>query len=162
MALAVSRNWADALAPIGRCKILIGRVDEAIRDLKQTIRLSPRDPFAGYWYLRLGEAYLLQSHIDEAIAFLERARNLNPTLALFRACLASAYALKGDAERAAGELAEARRLDGPSCCSSIACLKAVEDFGVPAISAASETTFSPVCARPGCRRNDRSVYARNL
>jgi tetratricopeptide (TPR) repeat protein len=142
MALAVNRNWADALAAIGSCKILIGRVDEAIRDLRQTIRLSPRDPFVGYWYLRLGEAYLLQSHIDEAIACLEGARNLNRALALFHAYLASAYALKGDAERAAGELAEARRLDGASCCSSMVCLKAVEDFGVPAISAAYETTFS--------------------
>jgi adenylate cyclase len=141
MALAFNRNWVDALAAIGRCKILIGRIDEAIRDLEQTIRLSPRDPFVGYWYLRLGEAYLLQSRIDEAIVWIEKARNVNPALALFRAYLASACALKGNTERAAAELTEARRLDGASCCSSIASLKAIEDFGVPAIRAAYETTF---------------------
>ena len=141
IALAFNRNWVDALAAIGRCKILIGRIDEAIRDLEQTIRLSPRDPFVGYWYLRLGEAHLLQSHIDEAIVWLERARNVNPALALFRAYLASARALKGNTERAAAELTEARRLDGASCCSSIASLKTIEDFGVPAIRAAYETTF---------------------
>jgi TolB-like protein/class 3 adenylate cyclase len=141
MALAFNRNWVDALAAIGRCKILIGRIDEAIRDLEQTIRLSPRDPFVGYWYLRLGEAYLLQSRIDEAIVWFEKARNVNPALALFRAYFASACALKGNTERAAAELMEARGLDGASCCSSIASLKTIEDFGVPAIRAAYETTF---------------------
>jgi hypothetical protein len=79
----------------------------------------------------LGEAYLLQAHVDEAIVWLEKARNLSPALALFRAYLASAYALKGDVARAAGELVEARKLDGASCCSSIASLKGIEDFGVP-------------------------------
>ena len=141
MALASNRNWVDALAAIGRCKILIGQIDEAIRDLEQAIRISPRDPFVGYWYLRLGEAYLLQAHVDEAIVWLEKARNLSPALALFRAYLASAYALKGDVARAAGELVEARKLDGASCCSSIASLKDIEDFGVPAVRAAYETTL---------------------
>ena len=45
------------------------------------------------------------------------------------ACLASAYALKGETERAAAELAEARRLSGDDRYSSIARLKAVGYFG---------------------------------
>src|SRR6516165_2790899 len=141
MALAHNRNWVDALAAIGRCKILIGRIDEALQDLGQAIRLSPRDPFVGYWYLRIGEAHLLQSRTDEAIDWLEKARNVNPVLALFRAYLASAYALKGNIQRAEAELAEARRLDGAGCCTSIARLKTIEDFGVQAIRTAYETTL---------------------
>jgi adenylate cyclase len=141
MALAFNRNWVDALAAIGRCKILIGQIDEAIRDLEQAIRISPRDPFVGYWYLRVGEAYLLQAQVDEAVIWLEKARNLSPALALFHAYLASAYALKGDVARAAGELVEARKLDGARCCSSISSLKGIEDFGVPAVRAAYETTL---------------------
>jgi adenylate cyclase len=141
MALAFNRNWVDALAAIGRCKILIGRIDEALQDLEQTIRLSPRDPFVGYWFLRIGEAYLLQSRVGEAIVWLEKARNVNPALALFRAYLASAYALIGDTKRAAAELMEAGRLDGAGCCSSIAYLKAIEDFGAPSVRAAYETTL---------------------
>ena len=89
----------------------------------------------------MGEAYLLQAHVDEAIVWLEKARNLSPALALFRAYLASAYALKGDVARAAGELVEVRKLDGASCCSSIASLKGIENFGVPAVRAAYETTL---------------------
>jgi hypothetical protein len=73
------------------------------------------------------------------------------------AFLASAYALKGAAERAAAELAEARRLSGDDRYSSIPRLRATEDWGVPKIQALHETKppFSPACARPGCRRNER-------
>ena len=117
------------------------RTDEALQDLGQAIRLSPRDPFVGYWYLRMGEAHLLQSRTDEAIDWLEKARNVNPVLALFRAYLASAHALKGNIQRAEAELAEARRLDGAGCCTSIARLKTIEDFGVQAIRTAYETTL---------------------
>jgi len=60
---------------------------------------------------------------------------------LFRAYLASAYALKGNIQRAEAELAEARRLDGAGCCTSIARLKTIEDFGVQAIRTAYETTL---------------------
>src|SRR5262249_33097506 len=131
----------DALAAIGRCKILIGRIDEALQDLGQAIRLSPRDPFVGYWYLRMGEAHLLQSRTDEAIDWLEKARKVNPVPALFHAYLASAHALKGDIKPAEAELAEARGLDGAGCCTSIARLKNIEDFGVQAIRTAYDTTL---------------------
>jgi hypothetical protein len=54
--------------------------------------------------------------------------------------LASAYALKGETERAAAELTEARRLsDGRY--SSIAHLKAVAYFGVPNIRALYEASY---------------------
>ena len=56
--------------------------------------------------------HLLQSRIDEAIIWLEKARSATPRLPFVRAFLASAYALKGESERAAAELAEARRLSG--------------------------------------------------
>ena len=55
--------------------------------------------------------HLLQSRTDEAIVWLEKARNAMPAHPIFR-LLASAYALKGETERAAAELAEARRLVG--------------------------------------------------
>jgi len=89
-----------------------------------SIRLSPRDPFIGIWYFRVGQAHLLQSRIDEAILWFEKARSANPRLPFVRAFLASAYALKGGSERAAAELAEARRLVGGDLFSSITRLKA--------------------------------------
>jgi len=85
--------------------------------------------------------HLLQSRTDEAILWLEKARGANPALPGPHAWLASAYALNGDSERAAAELAEARRLSGDRRYSRIARLQAVGDFGAPKVRALHETTF---------------------
>jgi len=95
MALASNRNWASAIGHIGRCKIYIGPIEEAIPLEEQAIRLSPRNSDIGLWYFRIGQVHLPQSRIGEATAWLEKARSAGPTLAL-----ASAYALKGETERA--------------------------------------------------------------
>jgi adenylate cyclase len=118
--LAFDRNQVEALAAIGRCKIFIGPIAEAIPAQEQAIRLSPRDPMIGFWYFRIGEAHLLQSHIDEAILWFERARNANPRIPFFHAYLASSCALKGETERAAAALAEARKLATEGTYSTIA------------------------------------------
>jgi predicted Zn-dependent protease len=82
-----------------------------------------------------------KSRTDEAILWLERARNANPVLPLPRAPLASAYALKGETERAAAELAEARRLSSDNRYSSLARLKAAQYLGVASVRALFETTY---------------------
>ena len=64
--------------------------------------------------------HLVQSRTDEAIVWLEKARSAIPAHPNARATLASAYALKGDTQRAAAELAEAKRLVGDDRYSSIA------------------------------------------
>jgi tetratricopeptide (TPR) repeat protein len=75
--LALNRNWVAALAHIGRCKIFLGLLEEAMAILAQeeAIRLSPRDPSIWNWYFRIGQACLLQSRIDQAVAWLEKARS---------------------------------------------------------------------------------------
>jgi Tfp pilus assembly protein PilF len=47
--------------------------------------------------------HLLQSRTEEAIVWLEKARSANPGLPVAHAYLASAYALKGETERASAE-----------------------------------------------------------
>ena len=118
--LASNPNSVGALAVIGRCKIFIGPIDEAIPAQELAIRLSPRDPQVGLWYFRIGQAHLFQSRVEEAIPWLEKARRVDPEIPFFRSYLAAAYALHGDAEQAAAELSEAQRLDGAGNYSSIA------------------------------------------
>jgi tetratricopeptide (TPR) repeat protein len=110
--LALNRTAINALSHIGRCKIYAGPIEEAIPILEQVIRLNPRSPYIGNHYYRIGEAHVLQSHIDEAIAWLEKGRSADPELSYIHAFLSSAYALEGETELAAAELAEARRLSG--------------------------------------------------
>jgi hypothetical protein len=111
--------------------------------VEQAIRLSPRDPLIGSFYDLIGTVHLLQSHIDEAIVWFEKARSARLSLPFPRSRLASAYALKGETERAAAELAEARRLAGRDLFSSIARLKAFpgEWQGVPKTRALFEHTY---------------------
>ena len=140
-AIALNRNWVFAYVALGACKLLTGEIEEAIPLAEQAIRLSPRDPNIGIMYDRIGYVHLLQSRIDQAILWCEKARSANPAHPLYRAHLASAYALKGETERAAAELAEARRLTADSRYSSIAHLKAAVSYGVPKVRALFETTF---------------------
>jgi adenylate cyclase len=138
-ALASDRNWVIALYALGQCKAMTGSIEETIPLVERAIRVSPRDPLLGSFCSEIGRAHLLQSRTDEAIPWLERARNTTPAHPSFRAWLASAYALKGETERAAVELAEARKLGSDHRFSSIVGVK--EWYWTPAISALLETTF---------------------
>jgi TolB-like protein/class 3 adenylate cyclase len=139
--LALNRNAAQALHALGECKLLTGSIEEVIPLEEQAIRLGPRDPQIALMYDRIGLVYLLQSRADEAILWLEKTRSANAELPFVHAFLASAYALKGESERAATELAEARRLRGQGSFSSIAKMKASGYFGLPTVRALAETTY---------------------
>jgi TolB-like protein/DNA-binding winged helix-turn-helix (wHTH) protein/Flp pilus assembly protein TadD len=136
--LASDPNWIGALKGLASCKLFTGSIEEAVPLAERAMRLSPRDPGIGFWYLQIGRARLLQSRIDEAIVWLEKARNAAPVQPNVRGLLASAYGLKGETERAAAELAEARRLYGAPL--SIARMK-TGPMGLPKIRGLSEATF---------------------
>jgi adenylate cyclase len=114
-AIAANRNFASAYGNLGWCKFLTGSIDEMIPLTEQAIRLSPRDGFVGTLYGRIGHARLLQSRTDEAIAWFKKALIARPigTSKIVHLFLASAYALQGETELAASELAQARRLFKP-------------------------------------------------
>jgi adenylate cyclase len=138
--IASNRNSPGALFALGDCKLTTGSIDEAIPLEEQAIRLGPRDPYVFNRYLVIGKVHLLQSRTEEAIGWLEKARIGNPGSPWPHAWLASAYGLKGDLDRAAAQLAEARRLLGGRAYSSIAAMRA-RDLGVPSIRALHEDTF---------------------
>jgi len=139
--LSLNRNWVEAIAALGHCKLMAGSIEEAIAAQERAIRLSPRDPKIWSYYFWTGQAHLLQSRVDEAIPWLEKSCSANPEHPLPHAYLASAHALKGEGERAAVELEQARKLCADDRYSSIARLKAVGPFGTPKISALFEATY---------------------
>ena len=93
-ALALNPNLVGALSGLGWCKLYAGSVDEVIPLVEQAIRLSPRDPGIGNWYLAIGTVHLLQSRAGEAIVWLEKARSAMPAASFHHSRLASAYALR--------------------------------------------------------------------
>ena len=139
-AIAIIPN-VGTIAALGECKFYTGSIEDMIPLQERAIRLSPRDPFIGNWYLRIGVAHLLQSRTEEAIPWFEKARSANPGRAPPHAYLASAYALKEELERSVTELAEARKLSSDNRYSSIANLKASQSWGVPKIRALFENTY---------------------
>jgi TolB-like protein/cytochrome c-type biogenesis protein CcmH/NrfG len=142
MVLAIDRNRAIAYFAIGQCKLFTGSLEETIPLVERAIRLSPRDPQLGVWYSNIGLVHLLQSRTVEAILWLEKARNHAPAHSITRSYLVAAYALNGETERAAVELAEARRLSPDDRFSSLARVLASRGYwGVPNIRALFETTY---------------------
>jgi tetratricopeptide (TPR) repeat protein len=139
--IALDRNWWYAYVDLAQCKFLTGGIEESIPLWEYAIRLSPHDPQNGSRYSWIGRAHLLQSRFDEAISWFEKARNFDPRYRPARSYLASAYALKGETERAAAELAEARKLTPDGRYSSIARLKADVYWGVPKVRALFEATY---------------------
>jgi len=134
-------NYASAYANLGWCKFLTGSIEDVIPLEEKALRLIPRGPFVGTLYLRIGTAHLLQSHYEDAIRWLEKARNTTLWPAEVRSYLASAYALTGENEYAAAELAEARRMSPDDRYSSIARLRAVENYGASKIRDLREATY---------------------
>jgi adenylate cyclase len=138
--LESNRNSVGALHALAQCKLYAGSIEKTVPLVERAIRLSPRDPQLGVWYLQIGLVHLLQSRTDEAILWLEKARNATPAHPPIRAALASAYGLNGETDRAATELAEARRLRGEGSFLSIARMRAGY-WGVPKIRALYEATL---------------------
>jgi TolB-like protein/Tfp pilus assembly protein PilF len=138
--IELNRNEPGAYANLGWCKLLIGAVEEAIPGLQQALRLSPRDHRGGNWYARIGLVHLLQSRTDEALIWLRRAGSTSPALPYVHAFLASAYGLRGETERAAAELAEARGLSSEGSFQTIAKMKAERSLS-PKIRALFGATY---------------------
>jgi adenylate cyclase len=139
--LTLNRNSVWPLHYLAVCKLATGSIEEVIPLEQQAIRLSPREPRIGWWYRVIGTVNLLQSHIDEAIVWLEKSRSDIPAAPAVHINLASAYALKGEMERASAELAEARRLSSDDRYSSIARLRAVSYWGPPKTRALYEAIY---------------------
>jgi tetratricopeptide (TPR) repeat protein len=138
--IAIDRNSPWAYNHLGWCKLQIGgALDEVVELVQQAIRLSPREPGIFLWHHRLGLLDLYRSRTDDAIVWLEKARGDNPGVSYVHMALAAAYGLKGMKERAAAELAEARKLS--SGWSSLARVKTRPPWNNPHVQVLAEPTL---------------------
>ena len=144
-ALSSNPNWLNSLHFLAACKMMTGSIEDAISLEQQAIRLGPRDPYIGNFYFRIGQAHLLLGRTDEAIVWFEKTASAIPGFGRLHVWLASAYALKGETERASSELTEAHRLNYRFL--NIARLKAEGHiggpgyWGVPKVRALFEATY---------------------
>ena len=109
--LAVNSNFAPLYSTRSTIEISLGNFEQAKSDILQAIRLSPRDPFLGWFYVNLGDAELGFGHFDAASAAYRKSIDLGFRTFAPYVDLASVYALEGKIDEAKVALAEARRLN---------------------------------------------------
>ena len=109
--LAIDPNFAPLYASRCSAETSLGQFEQAKSDILQAMRLSPRDPFAGFWYVFLGDAELGLGHFDAAIDAYHKSIDLGYRAFQPYVDLAAVYALQGKMEEATPALAEARRLN---------------------------------------------------
>ena len=98
----------------------------------RALGLDPGDPFVGTVHSRMGFAHLLHSHYDDAVVSFQKACVGRPAgVAEVHSFLAAVYALQGKSERAASELAQARKLASDNRYSSITSIRDVPFGGIP-------------------------------
>jgi TolB-like protein/DNA-binding winged helix-turn-helix (wHTH) protein/Flp pilus assembly protein TadD len=141
VANAINPSWPHVYGAHSDAKLWCGSIEDAIPLAERAIGIRPHDAFSASWYLSIGRVHLLQSRTHEALVWLEKARIANSQYPAVHAMLASAYALNGESERAAAELAEARGLSCDGRYSNIARLKAAAHFGVPKVRGLFEATY---------------------
>jgi len=115
-ALALDENLAEAHATLGFTQTIFTPSDFSMGDLelRRAIELSPS--FAGAHYY-LGISLTRQGRLDESLAVLLRARELDPLSSIIARTVAQPYYLKGDYGRALGLLRQANGL-GPAFSTS--------------------------------------------
>jgi len=109
--LAVDRNFAALYGARGGAETSLGRFEQAISDVQQAIRLSPRDPIVGIWHVMWADAELGLAHFDAAIDQYRTAIEVGFRTYVPYANMAAAYALAGKIDEARSALTEARRLN---------------------------------------------------
>jgi TolB-like protein len=99
-ALAIDRNLAAAHAWIGLAKTFAGRSEETEAHVLEALRISPRDTFAWGWMAFVGIAKFYVGLDAEAVVWLNRSIEMNPSFPLVQFYLGSALARGGRLEDA--------------------------------------------------------------
>jgi DNA-binding SARP family transcriptional activator/TolB-like protein/Tfp pilus assembly protein PilF len=108
-ALELNPNAGFVHAQLGTILVHVGRVQEGMDEIRYAIRLNPRDPSIGFFYLFAGEADLEMGHDAAAIDWFKRASDCAPQNPSAYRLLSAGYALVGDQVNMEKAAAEFRR-----------------------------------------------------
>ena len=109
--LRADPSFAGAYLPMAVAEGLLGDHERAISDLKQAMRISPRDSSIGVWYMQLGLEFLALGRYEEAIEEGLKAIDSGYHTVLSYTALAAFYAAANRAPEATAALAEAMKLN---------------------------------------------------
>ena len=163
-ALALDPSNVDAAANLGFDYLFLGQFDKSLEYFDKAIRASPYDPALAYWYGGKAWANFGLKNYDQAIELARQAIAINPNYVPYmHAILVAALALTGHDAEAREALQRYLALPSTGPLKTIAAWKAyTESPHRAAIHASSRRTSgrTTACARPGCRRSERSRFGR--
>jgi TolB-like protein/Flp pilus assembly protein TadD len=108
-ALQVDDSLGEAHTSLGYVNTLSWQFREAEKEFKRGIELNPNYPTAHHWY---GLPYLnMLGRLDEAMAEIKRAQQLDPLSPIISANAGNLYVLKGDLNAAIEEFKKVIELD---------------------------------------------------
>jgi adenylate cyclase len=104
-ALTRNPNFAPAVALKGFVLALRGDVEEAVDHMLEAKRLSPHDPFMGFWLMGLYWAYYMLGDYAAATDAALRGIRLAPQNPTYRRQLAASLAMEGKLDEAKASIA---------------------------------------------------------
>jgi adenylate cyclase len=108
--LELNPSHAPAYAHLGHTMMLLGRTDEALEPIRYAMRLSPKDPLLGYWYVMAADVEMELGQNQAALEWLAQAVKVSPGNPRMHVFLAAQCASVGDKDCASRHASEARRL----------------------------------------------------
>jgi adenylate cyclase len=109
--LRADPSFASAYLPRAIGEGLLGHHEQSISDLKQAMRISPRDSNLGVWHMQIGRELLALRRYDAAIEEGLKAIDSGYHTVLSYTALAAFYAAVDKAPEAKAALAEAMKLN---------------------------------------------------
>ena len=109
--LRADPSFASAYLPMAVGESFLGHYEQSILDLKQAMRISPRDSNIGVWFMQMGIELLALGRYDAAIQEGLKAIDSGYRTVLSYTALAAFYAAADKAPEAKAALAEAMKLN---------------------------------------------------
>ena len=110
VALDLNPNFAAAYGYVGWALAFDGRSEEAIANLQQAIRMSPRDPLNGFFLAGISAAHYLAGRYTEAVEWGRRAVQERPGIIGGHRILCASLAQAGLLDEAKSVLSKVRQM----------------------------------------------------
>jgi tetratricopeptide (TPR) repeat protein len=123
-ALALNPNSAQAWNAGGWVRIFLGEPTAAIERFERAMRLSPLDPLAYNAYTGMGYGHLFAGQYDEAVSWVRKTSQEQPSLASAWRVVAIAYALSDRIVEAREAMTRLREIDPTLRLSNLARVRA--------------------------------------
>lgn len=131
-ALQLNPSFAPAYANLGHAMMMLGKLDEALSNVRHAMHISPDDGFFASWSVFAGEIEFERGNTEAAIDWFRTAIARGPQLLRPYGWIAGAYEVVGDAASSADNIRQFRAMIGEQHANGLMeRLRRVPEGGLP-------------------------------